>query len=793
MTASLSLKQLDAIQDLIFEKLVEKSTRIKTILPCQLYLVESFVSQCRLLEQVGYCDYELAYILYTLSERYIKHFDAKIKSASSEVYSVVKSVLRDRSHQKEVIHSHLQTDTNNDDLLDRFKALKENGTVSKLPPAVSVTAYQQSVSPAELRQLLDNKKVLLIDYRRRKDYLHNHIKHPNVINIEPSQANDLPIEATSQDLEAKLKHTMSHRHYKVFEDRRKFDYVVIYDFKYGVSGNNRFIEILKSVEEETPTNPFQRLIELLTTKNPLISSQLKWLPMYLAGGIKNWFDTYGAEAIEDSRNQSAEVEVNGLVYPKSFDDYLSSARKDSPSESKVHIPARANNGLVSNQHTQLKPQSMGVQPYDPSSVSTSDHKPDTKETASPAMYKSAPTKPPEGGQMSNLLNEFATGLFNLGNSCYMNCMIQCLAATPQLTSFFFPSVTTNGSYKQHINVNNKLGTQGKLTMGFVELLLNMLNNNGKAFSPSKFKKIAGECSPGRQFASCSQQDCTEFVTFLLDGLHEDLNQMPVLDPKEKKRITELTPEQERNREILPVRLASTIEWERYLKLNFSIIVDNFQGQYLSQLRCLECGTTSTTYNAFSLLSLPIPEKLNQSSKVTLHDCIEEFTKTELLDDGNKWHCSHCKRFTKSTKRIAITRLPQVLIVNFKRFKVNNNGQIRKLETFVTYPVSETLDLTKYWTKRGTTMGDSGSPKMSLEEETTILESFPVRNQEPPFRYQIYGVANHFGTLSTGHYTSYVYKSGKKRWCYFDDSKITTNVAQTEVMNKNAFCLFFQRV
>lgn len=194
MTASLSLKQLDAIQDLIFEKLVEKSTRIKTILPCQLYLVELFVSQCRLLEQVGYCDYELAYILYTLLERYIKHFDAKIKSASSEVYSVVKSVLRDRSHQKEVIHSHLQTDTNNDDLLDRFKALKENGTVSKLPPAVSVTAYQQLVSPAELRQLLDNKKVLLIDYRRRKDYLHNHIKHPNVINIEPSQANDLPIE-----------------------------------------------------------------------------------------------------------------------------------------------------------------------------------------------------------------------------------------------------------------------------------------------------------------------------------------------------------------------------------------------------------------------------------------------------------------------------------------------------------------------------------------------------------------------------------------------------------------------
>ena len=107
-------------------------------------------------------------------------------------------------------------------------------------------------------------------------------------------------------------------------------------------------------------------------------------------------------------------------------------------------------------------------------------------------------------------------------------------------------------------------------------------------------------------------------------------------------ITELTPEQEKNREILPVRLASTIEWERYLKLNFSIIVDYFQGQYLSQLKCLECGFTSTTYNAFSILSLPIPEKLNKLMKVSLDECLQEFVTTELLDDNNKWYCPNCK-------------------------------------------------------------------------------------------------------------------------------------------------------
>ncbi|KAG5418241.1 DOA4 [Candida metapsilosis] len=778
MTTTLSTKQLDAIQNIIFEKLVEHSKGIKIIVPCQLYLIERFVAQCRLLEKIRYCDYELAYILYTLSKRYLKHFEGKIKAASDEVYSAVMSVLEDRSQQVELIQKGLHVESS-DDLFDRFKALKESTSTST--KGSSTNGYQEQVSPAELQQLLKSSKVLLIDYRPRKDYVHNHIKHPNVVNIEPSLVENLPAEATSQDLEAKLKHTMSHQQFKMFEERQKFDFVVMYDFKFGVLGNNRFMEILKDIEQPL-ANPFKRLIDLLTVKNPLISSQLKLRPIYLSGGVKNWFEIFGSDALEDSRNSSSAAEMNGLVYPKSFDDYLSSARRASPSESKeAEIKSRPRANV---ENTLPKSSFMGVQPYNPSSSSTV--------TLTPKPTQPISSKPQQK-HLSNLLDDFTTGLVNLGNSCYMNCMIQCLAATPQLTSFFFPSITTNGSYKQHININNKLGTQGILTTAFVELLLNMLNNNGKVFSPSKFKKIAGECSPGKQFASCSQQDCTEFVTFLLDGLHEDLNQRPVLDPQEKKRISELTPEQEKNRELIPVRLASTIEWERYLKLNFSIIVDNFQGQYLSQLRCLECGTTSTTYNAFSILSLPIPEKLNHASKVTLQDCLEEFTKIELLDEGNKWHCSSCKKFTRSTKKIAITRLPQVLLVNFKRFKVNPSGQIRKLETFVTYPVTETLDLTQYWTKPGTTMNDSGPPKMTLEEETTILESFPVRNQEPPFKYKIFGVANHFGTLSTGHYTAYVYKGGQKRWCYFDDSKVTTNVAPSQVMNKNAFCVFFQRV
>lgn len=405
------------------------------------------------------------------------------------------------------------------------------------------------------------------------------------------------------------------------------------------------------------------------------------------------------------------------------------------------------------------------------------------------------------------LEQYTTGLTNLGNSCYMNCILQCLAATPQLTKFFFPNISSSSlpsssslqSYRQHINVNNKLGSKGILTTNFVNLLMNMFTNVGKYFTPTSFKKVVGSLSPGQQFATFDQQDCIEFLNFILDGLHEDLNQMLISDPEEKKTILELTPEQEKTREFLPVRLASTIEWERYLKLNFSIIVDFFQGQYLSQLKCLECGLTSTTYNAFLILSLPIPEKLGSLKDVLLHDCLEGFVTTELLDDDNKWHCPSCKRFTKLTKKITITRLPQVLIIHFKRFKINSNGYFNKLDTFINYPVNDVLDLTSYWPDVGTSVNGNlkSNEKISKEKEKQILSTLPTRNQQPPFRYKLYGVANHFGNLSTGHYTSYVYKQSDSKktrdWCYFDDAKVTYNCKESQVLNRNAYCLFYQRI
>src|SRR5579871_5654274 len=112
------------------------------------------------------------------------------------------------------------------------------------------------------------------------------------------------------------------------------------------------------------------------------------------------------------------------------------------------------------------------------------------------------------------------------------------------------------------------------------------------------QNVVGKLQP--RFKNSDQQDAQDFLAWLLDGLHEDLNENAL-----KSKLRELTADEERRRETLPLVKISKIEWERYKHNHKSFIVELFQGQFVSSLRCSVCGQTSTTCNAFMNLSVEI--------------------------------------------------------------------------------------------------------------------------------------------------------------------------------------------
>ncbi|KAK2418567.1 ubiquitin carboxyl-terminal hydrolase [Trifolium repens] len=191
-----------------------------------------------------------------------------------------------------------------------------------------------------------------------------------------------------------------------------------------------------------------------------------------------------------------------------------------------------------------------------------------------------------------------TGLHNLGNTCFMNSAIQCLAHTPKLVDFFL------GDYRKEINYENPLGMNGELALAFGDLLRTLWVPGASPVAPRMFKMKLSNFAP--QFSGYMQHDSQELLAFLLDGLHEDLNRVK-RKPYHEVKDADGRPDGEVAEEY----------WRNHLARNDSVVVDLCQGQFRSTLICPFCKKVSITFDPFMYLSLPLPSTTIRTMTVTI--------------------------------------------------------------------------------------------------------------------------------------------------------------------------------
>ncbi|EJT44770.1 UBP5-like protein [Saccharomyces kudriavzevii IFO 1802] len=661
-----------------------------------------------------------------------------------------------------------------------------------------------SIEPSKLSSMLrfHGGSILVIDIRPRSEFIKAHIKCKNIICIEPVSFKD---SFTDQQVGKISLATSPQSEIDLFSNRDTFKYIVLYtdtqlygDFhqrqtriltkilcQHSVlkplggtkvlilaNGFSNWVKLGGAYQSFTP-DPAQLTSSSSTPSfgNPRVSAELFNQRSHSPPKCKS-----PSLIVMNTQSQPLQVTAQTpqlpLYYPevptisKSRPDKNSSAFQSLSSHPLIALPKVNSSSLFPTKVDGIEKLSANVRnqqidPYLPSASNVIPPRipPLPQQNLSPPKHAIF-----NNSQAFDL--DFIVGLENMGNCCYMNCILQCLVGTHDLTRMFL-----DNTYLNFINFGNTRGSKGLLAKNYATLVHNMHRHG--AFKPPhsrttpvqtlQFKKVCGHINS--IYSDSMQQDCQEFCQFLLDGLHEDLNQNGG-----KKHLKQLSEQEERMRESMSIRKASALEWERFLLTDFSAIIDLFQGQYASRLQCQACEHTSTTYQTFSVLSVPVP----RIRTCNILDCFREFTKCEKLGVDEQWSCSKCLKKQPSTKQLKITRLPKKLIINLKRF----DNQMNKNNVFVQYPCF--LDLTPYWAR-------------DFNHESIVNEDIPTRGQIPPFRYRLYGVACHSGSLYGGHYTSYVYKGPQKGWYFFDDSVYCPIRFNDEFITPNAYVLFYERI
>ncbi|XP_055858762.1 ubiquitin carboxyl-terminal hydrolase 38 [Episyrphus balteatus] len=306
------------------------------------------------------------------------------------------------------------------------------------------------------------------------------------------------------------------------------------------------------------------------------------------------------------------------------------------------------------------------------------------------------------------------GLVNLGNTCYMNSVLQALAMTKEFSRGILLS-----------------GSKSPLLIKIQKLIALMLHSSRFELTPSRV--LDATRPPG--FTPGLQQDSSEFLGYLLDTLHEqELDDAPSSSSSSStttQKQLQQTPSQQQQQQQIE-RSSTTIE-------------KTFMGKLATTYKCLTCSWQSTNIDSFRDLQLSFPEVKNDcASNYTVQDLIDYYCSSEKLHGDNQYFCERCKKLSDAERFINVISAPKNLILTLKHFKYDQSNHMRaKLMHKVFH-------------------NENVSVKVCSAE--TLAEIASVH-------YDLYAGVVHSGcSMDSGHYYTYA-SDGNNKWYKFNDDVV----------------------
>ncbi|THV06374.1 cysteine proteinase [Dendrothele bispora CBS 962.96] len=323
------------------------------------------------------------------------------------------------------------------------------------------------------------------------------------------------------------------------------------------------------------------------------------------------------------------------------------------------------------------------------------------------------------------------GLLNLGQTCFLNVVLQCFVHNPLLRNYF---LADKHNHKQCKNDDCSCCEMDKLFTA-------VYSNDTSPYGPISLLAMTWRKYP--DFAGYAQRDAHEFFMATLNQMH------------------------------------SSCKGSTNISCN-CIIHSTFAGAYQSDVSCTRCGSVTTTIDPMLDISLELKEVKGEFpvNENTLLACLKRFTQSEKLAVKD-YNCNKCGKSSHDvSKRLIISQLPPVLSFQFKRFEHKSNGKsetaAQKLHAVVRFPPS--LNMLPYTSLMA---GKDPKARASINPGPEIM-----------YEYDLFAVINHEGEMNNGHYTNFA-RSGNE-WYKFDDDKVHLTTLETCLRSSPYMCFYVKR-
>ena len=338
--------------------------------------------------------------------------------------------------------------------------------------------------------------------------------------------------------------------------------------------------------------------------------------------------------------------------------------------------------------------------------------------------------------ISKYNNKGLTGLCNLGNTCYINSCMQILSQCYELNEVI------------DLHEQNISETKGLILKEWKQLK-DLIWSKNCIISPNRFIHAIQTVASLKKcdlFTGYAQNDLPEFLIFIFDCFHEALERKVYItvDGKTENDLDELA---KTCYEMIKTTYAN----------NYSEIIDLFFGIHVSLIITNDNSNKilSIKPEPFSTINLPIPLDNN---KCSIYDCFDLYTSYEFLEGSNAWLNEKTNTKQDVVKTIKFWSLPNILVVDFKRFTNAN----RKITNIIHTPLLG-LDLSKY----------------------------VIGYNREKYIYELFGICNHNGESQGGHYTAYI-KNSNQKWYHFDDTDVT-EISESQLITSKGYCYFYRKL